>query len=440
MMIKALSFCFIATANAFITAETTNTEALGTGGPPEYLASRSDFGGTTWTEGSLRPSDGRSSSWSPFIPRTGSKSHFFGHPFCSITVTSPGVVSISTVIVTSIITQIEVTTHILSVPTTTTITDEWTSPTIHSRSSPACEPPGTTPAGNAAYCNGKGCEITFDKGAIVHWELLTNRTALVTHYLHNTCMDVVCNTMEFNLYYSRSATSCDRPPCPSNSLNCECNIVVGPFVLPDGRITTVTQTGPSGWNLNLGPTATAHNIARCGTGGAECLEASTTTLFTPLVYTDHVKVLKITHHRNNSKHEATAFLLPKLAAYFPANYPLGQCTNIKLSLPLPTPTALSKRDDVATVGGDGVTTWPGCATLTDDSVAKRGLMARQESATKLPICSSRGERKTETVTASPWGPGTTTSAVESRVRSEARRWEVRSCGWVVWFAVAWFIL
>lgn len=159
----------------------------------------------------------------------------------------------------------------------------------------------------------------------------------------------------------------------------------------------------------MGPTATARNIGRCGSTGAECLAAITTTLFTPLVYTNSVKVASATAYRNNTKAEATSFLLPQLPDYFPANDILGMCTAITLSLPTVT-SALRRRDDVATVGGDGVTTWPGCETLTDAN-AKRGLAARQSvSSTTLPICSLDKELSTTTVTETLRDTGKTTAA------------------------------
>jgi hypothetical protein len=158
---------------------------------------------------------------------------------------------VSTVFLTSIVTWIEIITRVLPAPAKApkTITIERTLPpsllittqtqTTYENTSPYCDASGVAPTPDAAFCSGRDCEITFEKGAIIHWELLSNRTPLVTHYLHSTCVAVVCNTTEFTQYYYTSLTSCDLPPCPSNSLNCECNIVVGPIRLPDGRITSV---------------------------------------------------------------------------------------------------------------------------------------------------------------------------------------------------------
>lgn len=201
------------------------------------------------------------------------------------------------------------------------------------------------------------------------------------------------------------------------------------FRYADGRYST--QTGPSGWNLNLGPAATVHNIGHCGPNGPVC-EVSATTLFTPLVYTDDVKAVGFSSWSNHSRAEATAFLLPQLTDYFPAGDPLGLCTNIKLSLPSTITLTKWKRDDVATVGGDGVTTWPGCETLTDDSNAKRGVMARQtlsDDTTQLPICSSEDKTSTTTVTVAPQASG---SAVETQGRSAAAGREVPFWG-TLWF-------
>lgn len=173
-------------------------------------------------------------------------------PTCAaITVTHSGNISLSTISLTTIVTSIEIITRTLppSTDAPKTITVERTATSVSTTTyptpistvvpSPGCYTSGIKPTPNPAYCNGKDCEITFEKGAVVHWELLTNRTPLVTYYIHSTCMAVVCNTTEFSQYYYRSATSCDMPPCPSNSLNCECDIVVGPIRLPDGRITSV---------------------------------------------------------------------------------------------------------------------------------------------------------------------------------------------------------
>lgn len=177
------------------------------------------------------------------------------------------------------------------------------------------------------------------------------------------------------------------------------------------------QTGPFGWNLNLGPTAAVHDIARCASGGVECLDAVTTTLFTPLVYTDDVEEIRTSSHKNDTYASATGFLLPQLPNYFPANDPLGMCTKVTLSMPT-TSSRLLRRDDVATVGGDGITTWPGCETLTD-VVARRDLVARQSgtsTTTQLPICNSNNALRTTTVTATVSVPERTT-APEPQVAS-----------------------
>lgn len=218
----------------------------GHGGPPNFLISGSDCENRTWTDGLGRPTNSQPFNRSPSITTSNSPSTVIEHP--SINAPYPGSVSISTVFLTSIITLIDTVSPTCPASIGTTVAVERTVPapttickphTITEIPSPACYSSGTSPTADAAVCNGKDCEITFEKGAIVHWEPLTSRTPLVTHYLQSTCVSVVCNTTKFSLYYSRSVTSCDRPPCPSNSLNCECNIVVGPFNLPDGKVTSV---------------------------------------------------------------------------------------------------------------------------------------------------------------------------------------------------------
>lgn len=220
--------------------------------PPFPFPPESDCGNETRTAGMARPHGGR--SFTPIAPSitTSSSSSLIVQPTLPpVTITRTGAVSISTVFVTSIVTWIEVITR--TPPASTyapiTITVERSvpfpsaticpKPTTSKSPTLVCRSSGTTATPDTSFCNGKSCGITFEKGAIVHWELLSNRTPLVTHYLHSTCMDVVCNTTEFSRYYYRTVTSCDMPPCPSNSLNCECNIVVGPIRLPDGRITSV---------------------------------------------------------------------------------------------------------------------------------------------------------------------------------------------------------
>lgn len=53
-----------------------------------------------------------------------------------------------------------------------------------------------------------------------------------------TCITTSCNTAAFNKYYKTTA-SCALPPCPSNTVNCDCDFVVGPIRLPGGKITSM---------------------------------------------------------------------------------------------------------------------------------------------------------------------------------------------------------
>lgn len=225
-----------------------NVENSGGGRPPGPPFPPPESDGRTWRDVPGRPSEFRPSNRSPSIAVSRLASFPSNQVSPPVTVPQPGFQSISTIYLTSIVSWIEVVTHTLQPAPNATVTIEQTrtvpstvyQPHTTTEIPPAvCHDSGAVPTPNAAVCNGKDCGITFEKGAIIHWELLTNRTPLVTHYLHSTCVAVVCNTTEFSLYYSRTATSCDRPPCPSNSLNCECNIVIGPIRLPDGRFTSV---------------------------------------------------------------------------------------------------------------------------------------------------------------------------------------------------------
>lgn len=242
-MRSLLSLSFAACATAWNGSRFISREGPGNGGPLNFPPLVSTCSDETWAAGVSRPQQTHPFSFLPPVT-TVSPSFIVEPTWPLVTETLPGIVSITTV--TSITTWIEVITQTLPASTITVertllLPSETTCQTPTTTKSPtkACFSLGTTPIPNSAYCNGEDCEITFEKGAIVHWELLTNRTPLVTHYLHSTCVAVVCNTTEFSQYYYRSATSCDLPPCPSNSLNCECNIVVGPVRLPDGRITSV---------------------------------------------------------------------------------------------------------------------------------------------------------------------------------------------------------
>lgn len=84
-----------------------------------------------------------------------------------------------------------------------------------------------------------------------------------------------------------------------------------------------TQTGGSGYNLILGPTAVAHavpTIDSCGFAG--CLTRASTVLFTELVYTGSVNT--------SSGLPVNNYVLPQLTDYFPTGNPLRSCTTASL--------------------------------------------------------------------------------------------------------------
>ncbi|KXS99088.1 hypothetical protein AC578_3502 [Pseudocercospora eumusae] len=225
----------------------------------------------------------------------------------------------------------------ITVPTTITI-----APSVF-----GCTNSPSVPEANSLGCQGRGCSIEFNEGAAVHWVEKTDAPPLVTALTFidearsATCITTRCNTEVFNKYYKTSATACVRPPCPSNTIDCHCSLVVGPINLPDGSTTSVTQVGGSGWNLNLGPIQTARDVGRCGPGGNECVTATTQTLSTNLVYTGLVNSTVLGA-------QSTRYLLPGLPDYFPPGNPFGQCTTAILSTAGSDPrAALRKRDSGA---------------------------------------------------------------------------------------------
>lgn len=117
-------------------------------------------------------------------------------------------------------------------------------PTPAAPEPPACYISGPTPTADAAGCDGRSCAITFDERAYVHWEVFPDSPALVTRVTfeypekRQTCITTSCNTELFSSFYYTSLASCAFPPCPSNSINADCNIVVGPIGFPNGGGTT----------------------------------------------------------------------------------------------------------------------------------------------------------------------------------------------------------
>ncbi|KAF7186618.1 hypothetical protein HII31_12027 [Pseudocercospora fuligena] len=282
----------------------------------------------------------------------------------------------------------------ITVPTTITI-----APSVL-----GCTNSPSVPEANSLGCQGRGCSIEFNEGAAVHWVEKTDAPPLVTALTFidkarsATCITTRCNTEVFDKYYKTSATACVRPPCPSNTIDCHCSLVVGPINLPDGSTTSVTQVGGSGWNLNLGPIQTARDVGRCGPGGNECVTATTQTLSTNLVYTGQVNSTVLGA-------QSTRYLLPGLTDYFPPGNPFGQCTTAILSTAGST-AALRKRDN----GGfdSKVNTWPGANQLTaDETIPVTASAPAANLPTTTPTETSTAEQSTAesqataTVTVSP---------------------------------------
>ncbi|KAI5364498.1 hypothetical protein Slin15195_G040350 [Septoria linicola] len=201
---------------------------------------------------------------------------------------------------------------------------------------PVCSETGLVAVADSAGCGGRNCQIEYQEGAAVHWvdfplsvaPPLRTAITFINEASRQTCITTSCNTDAFNEYYRTSLGACARPPCPSNTIDCDCNIVVGPIGLPGGQTTSVTQIGSSGWNLNLGPTATARDVGRCSAGGPECVTEAPRTLFTPVVYTGEVSNITVT---NAAGSIAVNYLLPGIGDYFPPGDPLGDCTTAVLN-------------------------------------------------------------------------------------------------------------
>ncbi|EME87078.1 uncharacterized protein MYCFIDRAFT_172747 [Pseudocercospora fijiensis CIRAD86] len=216
----------------------------------------------------------------------------------------------------------------VTVPIPTTIPT-----TITATPTSALCPLGGPSTANSLGCGGRGCTVEFQQEALVHWSEYPDSEPLVTvlsfvdESASATCITTKCNTEVFNQHYRQTATNCAYPPCPTNTIDCNCNIVVGPIVLPGGSTTSVTQIGPSGWNLILGTVPTGRNIGFCLPDGGSCVTATSATLSTPLVYTGEVSS---TVYNNASAPQSTAWYLPELGEYFPPDSPFGACTTALL--------------------------------------------------------------------------------------------------------------
>jgi len=104
---------------------------------------------------------------------------------------------------------------------------------------------GPYPTPDSSVCGGNTCNVGIELGAFVQWSFYSSMPPLVTELVfinpsaHATCITTSCNTDVFKSFYSTSVTSCAYPPCPSNSVDCDCNLIVGPIRLPSGRTTSM---------------------------------------------------------------------------------------------------------------------------------------------------------------------------------------------------------
>ena len=150
---------------------------------------------------------------------------------------------------------------------------------------------------------------------------------------------------------------------------------------PYADIRCSTQSGPSGWELILGPTVSAAAVPTTGScGAAGCLSSYATTLFTELVYTGSVNSSVATDAQEAL---ATNLILPQLTSYFPPGNPFASCTTVSILTSVPNAQAtagqsLQERDDGAAVQvlkkrAASATysqsiIWPGADSLTTGSV------------------------------------------------------------------------
>lgn len=153
--------------------------------------------------------------------------------------------------------------------------------------------------------------------------------------------------------------------------------------------------GPSGWNINLGPTATARNIGtslhdtmyywiectswlttfvgRCGPSGTECITSAPSVLPSSLAYTGSVTSTSVFNTELGTS--VLNYLLPQLPDYFPAGDVYGDCTTATLATPTPRSEMLQARQNdqeplVETTGNSKVNPWKGVPTFTGDSTVR----------------------------------------------------------------------
>ena len=127
-----------------------------------------------------------------------------------------------------------------------------------------------------------------------------------------------------------------------------------------------TQTGPSGYEIIIGPTVQAFNVPTTGSCGAVgCLTSYSTRFFTEIVYTAaNVESTTVPDVTNGGF--ATNYLLPGLTSIFRGGNPYASCTTVSLQSFVPDARAaeqpLRKRNDPATASKS--MTWPGVPDLT----------------------------------------------------------------------------
>lgn len=109
----------------------------------------------------------------------------------------------------------------------------------------SCSDVGLYPSPGAEVCGHNDCRLDFEIGAFVHWSVYPEKPPLLTELVfvnpsaRATCTTTSCSTEVFNEHYATSVVNCPLPPCPSNTIDCDCNIVVGPIGLGGGRVTSV---------------------------------------------------------------------------------------------------------------------------------------------------------------------------------------------------------
>ncbi|EME38732.1 hypothetical protein DOTSEDRAFT_48271 [Dothistroma septosporum NZE10] len=286
---------------------------------------------------------------------------------------------------------------------------------------------------DGAACGGDECYLNFGLETYVHWNVTGDYPPLRTRVVFEnpsasaTCITTICNTTAFSEFYYRSQTDCSRPPCPSNSVNSDCQLVVGPIVLPDGSRTAVTQDGTAGWNLNLGMTGTAYSIPTCDAGNPSCAAPTRITRTTPLVYTG--EVITVTPTNNVTYATPTEWLLPDLPGYFPQGDAFGQCGTVLFQDPMTQGAApmlhrpkLHKRVLQKRIPYIGETTWPATngllpSTTITASAAQDNLSLPTSTAPAVTVTESVAPRVTVTATPSAQGSSPQQSEASSAGQS-----------------------